>query len=672
MSTRRRLSQLLLASHIGLVLLFAVLLLATGVGTIRSAVVAQARSEAERAVSEGRRRLQEWRRELVVASDLLAEQPTLRFYLQRGQRTKARALVENFHKTSDIEYIRVQMNGTTIAEVGSAPPSFATGLAFDRSATAWRVVQREIRSLPQASIVIAEKLGDRLVSGRDETDLVLLELQPLMTVWTGKVDPWAAALQQVSGTGEPDTFEGIGESAAARVVSIRDDDGRRSALLSARVAQAWVDRRIVEWLAAFGLSSLVTAALALGLAVVLAARIARPFAQLARDAERLGSGDLDTPVAAPVTFLSEPVALAASLEEMRSQVRASTAKERSQREELDAVLDGVDEGIVGVDIDGRIYYANRQFLALVERERDAVLGRPPESILLAAENNDDAAQSSPVGQLPLERCIAGGTMRPLLVRRLAASGGRQVLVVREENAIEAARAMRDRILANLSHEFQTPLSAQIASIELLRDHLRTSLDTVAVQLADAQYRGSMRLSQLVDNLLDSVRIESGEMRLRRQPVDLATVVAEAIELMKPLTDQRDQQVVGSLSPGPMLTGDSQRLLSVMVNLLANANKFAPDETTVWVDMEWSRDRVTVWVEDEGPGLPPLRESSDLFSPFKRSPHEEPSQRGSGLGLAIVHAIVVAHRGEVKIAQPIKGNGARIGIVLPLDESTCVS
>jgi len=97
MTRRRPLSHLLLASHIGLVLLFAALLLATAVGTIRSAVVAQARAEAERNVDESRRRLREWQRELQVAAGLLAEQPTLRFYLQRGQLTKARALVRAFH-----------------------------------------------------------------------------------------------------------------------------------------------------------------------------------------------------------------------------------------------------------------------------------------------------------------------------------------------------------------------------------------------------------------------------------------------------------------------------------------------------------------------------------------------------------------------------------------------
>jgi signal transduction histidine kinase len=516
-------------------------------------------------------------------------------------------------------------------------------------------------------VVVAERIGNRL-NVRPSSDLVTAELLPMTAAQVATANPWSKPLRAVAATGEPETFEKIGNNAAVRIAVFRDDAGEPSAMLTTRVEQDWVERRIIEWLAALGLSSLVTCVLALALAVLLAARISRPFAQLAQDAERLGSGDFETPVRAPKTFLAEPVALAASLEEMRRQVGSLTATERSQREELDAVLDGVDEGIVGVDSGHNIHYANRQFLALIGQTREEVLGQPTDAVLLPAGSSDrDAAASMPSGFPPLERYTPASKMRPLTVRRLAASGDREVLVVREENAIEAARAMRDRILANLSHEFQTPLSAQIASIDLLRDHLRGGADRIAMALADSQYRGTMRLSQLVDNLLESVRIESGEMRLRKQPVDLAQVVTDALELIQPLIDQRDQRIVRSVTSGPMLTGDGPRLFSVMVNLLANANKFAPDQSTIWVDMEWTREQVTVWVEDEGPGLPTLDSTSDLFAPFKRSPHEEPSERGTGLGLAIVHAIVIAHGGEVKVAAPAQGSGARIGIVLPVDQ-----
>jgi signal transduction histidine kinase len=665
MSIGRRLSQLLLASHVGLVLLFAALLLATGVGSIRSAVEGQARTEAERSLSEARRRLQEWQRELDVAADLLAEQPTLRFYLQRGQLTKARTLLRSFHATSDVEYLRVQLRGRTIAEIGPPPPALTVGLNFDSRGRPWRVVQRQLPMSAPATLVLAESIGERL-NVRPSTEFISATLRPLATRQS-IADPLYRLLLQISGSGEADTYENIGGAAALRVERISDDQGEPDALLLARVEKEWVEQRIVEWLAAFGATGLLTIGLALGLAWLLSARISRPFAQLAGDAERLGRGDLDTPVATPDTFLAEPIALSGSLEQMRQQVSRLTHTERSQREELDAVLDGVDEGIVGVDAQQRIHYANRQFLALVGKSREDVLGLPPGEVLLPAGNSGGDADAATATGLPaLERYSPLGKQRPLTVRRRNASGDRQVWVVRDENAIEAARAMRDRILANLSHEFQTPLSAQIASIELLRDHLRDGSDAVALRLADAQYRGTMRLSQLVDNLLESVRIESGEMRLRRQPVDLAAVVNEAVELMQPLVDQREQRIVRQVVAGPSLTGDSPRLFSVMVNLLANANKFAPDRSTIWLDMQWLPEEVTVWVEDEGPGLPTLQTPQDLFAPFRRAPHEEPSQRGTGLGLAIVYAVVLAHGGEVKVAAPLHGRGARLGILLPLE------
>jgi signal transduction histidine kinase len=661
---RRPLSHLLLASHVGLVLLFAALLLATAVGTIRSAVEAQARAEAERNVDESRRRLVEWQRELQVAAGLLAEQPTLRFYLQRGQLTKARALVRAFHATSEMEFVRVIRDGKPLLEVGRVPPTYEAGLQFDDKGMPWRVVERPIKSMPNAMITVAERLGARLDEANGDP-LVSISLHRLRRMPpSDPTDRWQRDLYLASMNGEPTTFTNVDGIAAARVLMLRDELRVPRALLSARVRQDWVERRIFEWFAAFGFSGLVTIAIALVLAILVAARVGRPFAELARDADRLGSGDLQTPIDAPDTVLAEPLALATGLENMRERVSTLTAAERAQREELDAVLDGVDEGIVGIDPQQRVHYANRQFLGLLGKEREEVLGVEIGELMRPIDSSSEPGALPAIGSAR-ERYAAVGTLRPLIVRRQAASGEHQVLVVREENAIEAARAMRDRILANLSHEFQTPLSAQMASIEMLRDHLRGSKDAVASQLADAQYRGSMRLSQLVDNLLDSVRIESGEMRLRRQPVDLAAVVNEAVELVLPLTDQREQRVIADVKPGPSLIGDPQRLFSVMVNLLANANKFAPDRSAIRVRIDWTPDWATVWVEDEGPGLPVMHGVTDLFAPFRRSPDEEPSQRGTGLGLAIVKAIAVAHGGDVVVGTPAEGRGAGIGVRLPV-------
>lgn len=662
MSTRRRLSHLLLASHLGALLVFAALLLASGFGTIRAAVTGQARTEAERGVTEARKQLIDLRRELSVAADLLAEQPTLRFYLETGQLTKARALVRDFHATSGVASLQVRWNDELLSNAGPAAPHEATGLGFDARGQLWRVFRRGIADLPAASIVVADRVDGRL---RPASDFVKVRIEPALA--EGRPPEWHKSTRAVAETGDPLTVESIGDIAAARIVRLDMADPSAYAILSASVGKEWVERRILEWYTGFGIAIAAAFAVALSLAVLVASRIGRPFARIADEAERLGNGDLDTEVARPETFLAEPVRLADSLEKMRRQVAGSTAMERRQREELDTVLDGVDEGIVAVDDEETIHYANRQFLSLVEKARDDVVGRRLGDViepLEASAHGSDEPSALPA----IERYSASGQARPLTVRRLPRSGNREVLIVREENALEAARAMRDRILANLSHEFQTPLSAQIASIELLRDHLRRGADTVAIRLVDAQYRGTVRLSQLVENLLDSVRIESGEMRLRRQRVDLARVVHEAIQLVQPLTELRGQTVVTTPATEPRyLMGDSQRLHSVLVNLLANANKFAHTGSSIWVDLESDAQWISVWVEDEGPGLPPSLTVRDLFAPFRRAPDEEPSQRGSGLGLAIVHAVVLAHGGQVKVVPPMHGAGARIGIVLPLEE-----
>jgi len=666
MSTRRQLSQILLLSHIGLVVFFAVFLVAASLGTIRSAAMAQARKEAERSASEARRRLVDWQREPDVVADLLVEQPSLPFYLQRGQITKARTLIVDVRTTSGIDYIGLEKSGAMFGEIGKRPPSFAQGLAFGHKGDAWWIVRREVPNIQGISIIVAESLKERL-SQRPAVEYVHVTLRAPVRKRSTADGALAAALREVSESGESDTYENIKGSAAVRIGNVRDATGRSAALLVASVHEQWLKRRILEWLASFGLSSLVTGGLAFALAYLLAARISRPFARLASAARRLGSGDLSTPVPTPRTFLAEPLSLAENLESMRVQVSALTESERAQRQELDVILDGVDEGILGIDDQDTIHYANRQLLEMVGRDRGEVVGLKVEDVLLPMRSgNDRGGDDAIAGLPPPERYFATDMMRPLLARRLRASADRQLLVVREENAIEAARGMRDRILANLSHEFQTPLSAQIASIELLRDHLRQFGDEIAMKLASAQYRGTIRLSQLVNNLLDSVRIESGEMRLRYEPVDLVAVISEAIELMQPLIDQRDQRVVASLVPGPSLTGDPQRLFSVIVNLIANANKFAPDQTRIWIEIEWAADRVMVWVEDDGPGLPVSHTVSDLFAPFKRSPHEEPIQRGTGLGLTIVHAIVLAHGGVVKVVEPLRSQGTRIGVVLPLE------
>jgi len=254
-------------------------------------------------------------------------------------------------------------------------------------------------------------------------------------------------------------------------------------------------------------------------------------------------------------------------------------------------------------------------------------------------------------------------------------------VLRDETEVESARRLRDAVLANISHEFKTPLAAQLASIELLSERLAAAERAHAAgasgavsnpeglrELVRSLERGTLRLTQLVDNLLESVRIEAGEMGIRRRAVALDEVVEQAVEMTSPLIDQRGQRLEVDLPyPLPPVAGDAPRLTQALVNLLANANKFAPAASTIRVGAAAEGEGVALWVDDEGPGLPADPEGA-LFARFVRAPKggagDEPEPGGVGLGLWIVKSIVERHGGRIELLPRRDAGGTRVRITLP--------
>ena len=206
--------------------------------------------------------------------------------------------------------------------------------------------------------------------------------------------------------------------------------------------------------------------------------------------------------------------------------------------------------------------------------------------------------------------------------------GVQVQVMRDETELESVRRARDSILANISHEFRTPLAAQLASIELLQDNLHGMPRAQLEELVASLQRGTLRLTRLIDNLLESVRIESGQLGIRRQPVQLAEVVRDAAELVAGLLPQRGQALEIDVPDDlPEVVGDAPRLTQVFVNLLANANKFGPEGSTIRVGGDAAPTRSAAWVEDEGPGVTEDDHGS-IFERFHRS-----RRRGAGAARA---------------------------------------
>ena len=193
-----------------------------------------------------------------------------------------------------------------------------------------------------------------------------------------------------------------------------------------------------------------------------------------------------------------------------------------------------------------------------------------------------AARDSPQASAREMLCLRDGSTRSAIVLSAPPVQGIQVQILRDETDLEAARRARDSVLGNISHEFRTPLAAQLASIELLRDGLNDMSPEAQRELLANVERGVLRLMRLIDNLLESVRIEAGQHSIRQQPVDLSEVIADARDLIAPLLRQRQlTHRAGRLrASARSVRGDAQRLGQVFVNLIANAAKFAPEGSTI--------------------------------------------------------------------------------------------
>jgi signal transduction histidine kinase len=222
------------------------------------------------------------------------------------------------------------------------------------------------------------------------------------------------------------------------------------------------------------------------------------------------------------------------------------------------------------------------------------------------------------------------------------------------------------VLANVSHEFRTPLAAQLASIELLREGLKSSPPEKLEELVLSLERGTLRLTRLIDNLLESVRIEAGQLDVRRQSIVLADVVDDARGLVEALLRQRRQPLEVEVADDLALQGDATRLTQVFVNLIANASKFAPEDTPVRVGARREGDSIDAWVEDSGPGLPEGN-AGDIFERFKRGA-QEPEPGGLGLGLWISRSIIERHGGTIRAERTANGH-TRFTFTLPADPGT---
>jgi two-component system sensor histidine kinase KdpD len=220
--------------------------------------------------------------------------------------------------------------------------------------------------------------------------------------------------------------------------------------------------------------------------------------------------------------------------------------------------------------------------------------------------------------------------------------------------------LRNSLLAALSHDLRTPLTVLVGLAESLT-LTKPPLSEAQIESAVAIQDEARRMSTLVSNLLDMARIESGEVKLNLQWQPLEEVVGSALNATRGML-QRHLVEVHLPRDLPLVRIDALLIERVLVNLLENASKYTPPESTITLAAAVVADQLRVSVSDNGPGLPAGREEA-VFQKFTRGERESATP-GVGLGLSICRAIVESHQGKI-VASHRPGGGARFTFTLPL-------
>ena len=300
--------------------------------------------------------------------------------------------------------------------------------------------------------------------------------------------------------------------------------------------------------------------------------------------------------------------------------------------------------------------------------RGNAAGRPqPSGQLRSAVILPLRARGRTLGALTLVQGESGRQFTPADLALAEDLAGRAAIAL--DNArlyrdIQEADRRKDEFLAMLAHELRNPLAP-----------IRNALDILAQPNAgradDAWARGVIarqmdHVVRLVDDLLDVSRITRGKINVRREPVDVAAVVAQAVETSRPLIEDRGHDFRVEMPPDPLFVeADPSRLAQVVSNLLNNAAKYTPEGGRIALDVAGDGCEVVFRVSDTGTGIP-AEMLARIFEPFTQVERTlDRSQGGLGIGLTLVKSLVEMHGGRVEVHSDGPGSGSAFTVRLPL-------
>jgi two-component system sensor histidine kinase ResE len=402
-----------------------------------------------------------------------------------------------------------------------------------------------------------------------------------------------------------------------------------------------------------------------------AQRISRPIVSLADSASNFRQGNLHAPLSIQ-SSISEINQLTNTLEDARVALEHTMTQLQAEKAWIEHLLNSIEEGMITLDNQNRITFASAAVSRIIGYEREEIIGHKADSVFPSSDGEvafsaqlPDAGQQRRVSiRLRNGQDVLLSISKANLVPPEASSANR-ALVIRDVTNEEYIHRLLGDFMANVTHEFRTPLAALEASSELLLDNLHSLSHTEIEELLVSLNLGIINLQTLIDNLIEAASIEAGRFKVQIQDVSFDSILNEAQEMIEPLAKKYGLKLVSEpVDESIRVVADQRRTVQVLVNLLSNAIKHSPEHGTIQVNHSIGERRLSVEVIDEGGGVP-LDQRKDLFRRFAHlETTNERARQGAGLGLSVVKAIIEAQHGEVGVTD-LPNGGTSFWFTLPL-------